>query len=289
MDVTRAADYGTETGEGVLWHPDEEVVYWLDIPNGRIFRYDPETGDHERVHEDDRRIGGFTIQADGDLLLFMDDGEVQLWNEEDGLGDVILSGIPEEEGSRFNDVIAGPEGRVYAGTMAEGGSRGRLYRFETDGTFDVLIEGVATANGMGFSPDNNRFYFTETNAETVWAFDFVRETGDLRNRRPFVTTVGGPGKPDGLTVDEDGYVWSARWNGHSVVRFAPDGSEDARVRFPARKVASVAFGGEDYGTAFAPTATAGYSRDVEGEGAGALFSFTPAVNGLPEFRSRIEF
>jgi len=288
MDVTRVADYGTETGEGVLWHPEENAVFWLDIPNGRIFRYDPAADTHEQVHEDGRRIGGFTIQADGDFLLFMDDGEVQLWNPEDGLGDVIIPEIPEENGSRFNDVIAGPEGRVYAGTMAEGGSRGRLYRIETDGTFDVLIEGVATANGMGFSPDDTRFYFTETNTETVWAFDFVRESGDLRNRRQFISTVGGPGKPDGLTVDEDGYVWSARWNGHSVVRFAPDGSVDRRVRFPARKVASVAFGDEKYETAYAPTATAGNPLDVEGDGAGALFSFDPGVNGLPEFRSRID-
>lgn len=288
MDVTNVADHGTETGEGALWHPDEEVVYWLDIPNGRLFRYDPDTGDHGKVHDDDRRIGGFTIQADGDLLLFMDDGEVQLWNEADGLGDVLLPGIPEEEGSRFNDVIAGPEGRVYAGTMAEGGSRGRLYRFDTDGSFDVLVEGVATANGMGFSPDNNRFYFAETNEATVWEFDFDRETGDLRNRREFVSTVGSPGKPDGLTVDETGAVWTARWNGGCIVRYGPDGRELDRVRFPARKVATVTFGGPDYATAYVPTATAGNDRDVEGDGAGALFAFEPGVNGLPEFRSRID-
>jgi D-xylonolactonase len=287
MELTRVADYDTKTGEGVVWHPSEEQLYWVDIPAGRLFRYDPATGDHECVHEDDRRIGGLTVQADGDLALFLDEGAIQLWSPESGLGETVLAGIPEEAGSRFNDVVAGPEGRVYAGTMAEGSSPGRLYRVEPDGTFDVLVDGVATPNGMGFSPDQTRFYFAETNAATVWVFDYDRATGDLRNRRSFVDTVGGPGKPDGLTVDEAGYVWSARWNGHAVVRHAPDGTVVDRVRLPARKVASVAFGGPEYGTAFVPTATAGYSRDVEGDGAGALFSFQPDAGGVPEFRSEL--
>lgn len=288
MDVERVADYGTATGEGPVWHPDEAALYWLDIPDGELYRHDPASDEHELVHEDDRRVGGFTVQADGDLLLFADDGAVQCWSPDSGLGETVVAEIPEERGSRFNDVIAGPEGRVYAGTMAQGDSPGRLYRFERDGTFDVLIEGVATANGMGFSPDEDRFYFTETNAETVWVFDYDPATGDLTDRRPVVNTVGGPGKPDGLAVDAEGRLWTARWNGHCVVRHAPDGRVLDRVRFPARKVASVAFGGPEYETAYAPTALAGGSREIEGDGAGALFRFDPGVAGRPPYRSAIE-
>ncbi|MFB6143075.1 MAG: SMP-30/gluconolactonase/LRE family protein [Halorientalis sp.] len=288
MDVERVADYGNVTGEGPLWHPDEGVLYWVDIPEGDVFRYDPATDEHELAHDDDRRIGGFTVQADGDLLLFVDDGTVQRWHSEDGLGDRVVEEIPEERGSRFNDVVAGPEGRVYAGTMAEGGSPGRLYRVNRDATVDVLVEDVATSNGMGFSPDNNRFYHAETGAETIWEFDFDRATGDLRNRREFATTVGASGKPDGLTVDEAGGVWSARWNGHCAVRYRPDGTEDYRVRFPARKVASIVFAEPDYDVAYVPTATAGFPAATEGEGAGALYRFEPDVGGLPEFRSRVD-
>lgn len=282
------ADYECVTGEGPLWHPDEKVLYWVDIPNGRLFRYDPATGEHDPVHEDDRRIGGYTIQADGDMLLFMDDGAIQLWNSADGLGAVVRKEIPEERGSRFNDVIAGPEGRVYAGTMAEGGSPGRLYRLDPDGTLTMLVEGVATSNGMAFSADTTRFYFTETGAATIWEFNYDRSTGDLRNRKRLVDTMGGSGKPDGMTVDEEGFLWSARWNGNCLVRHAPDGSVDDRVHVPARKVASVTFGGTDYETAYVATATGGYNRASEGDGAGALFSFEPAVGGLPEYRSEIE-
>jgi D-xylonolactonase len=141
---------------------------------------------------------------------------------------------------------------------------------------------------MGFSPDRNRFYHAETNESTIWEFDYDRETGDLRNREAFARSVGSPGKPDGLTVDADGYVWSARWNGNCVVRYAPDGTAERRIRFPARKVASLTFGGPDLDAAYVATATGGYPRSVEGDGAGALFRFDPPVGGLPEFRSRID-
>ena len=69
------ADYQCHTGEGPLWHPDEQALYWVDIPRGRLFRYEPETGQHAMIHEE-RPIGGYTIQADGTLLCFRDGGNV---------------------------------------------------------------------------------------------------------------------------------------------------------------------------------------------------------------------
>ena len=102
-----------ETGENPLWHAIEQKLYWCDIPNGRIFRFDPATGLHEQCYEG-RPVGGFTVQYDGSLLLFMDRGTIARWH--DGELTEIVESIPAELESRFNDVIADPKGRVYCGT-----------------------------------------------------------------------------------------------------------------------------------------------------------------------------
>lgn len=279
MQPELLAQYRCRTGEGPIWHPDEERLYWVDIPDGELYRYDPETGEHELCHAG-HRTGGITIQENGDLLLFGADGGIRTWR--DGVESTLIDRIPEVEGSRFNDVLAGPEGRVYCGTMT-----GNLYVLDTDGSLKTLLQDAATPNGLGFTPDEAQLYFTETNAETIWLFDYDPETGELSDRRSFISTPGRAGKPDGMTVDEEGYVWSARWNGWCVVRYDPSGSVVDRIEFPARKVSSIAFGGPSYGTAFITTAGGEANDETEGTGAGGLFAVDLDVAGVPEFRSSI--
>jgi D-xylono/L-arabinono-1,4-lactonase len=89
-----------------------------------------------------------------------------------------------------------------------------------------------------------------------------------------------------MTVDAEGYIWSARWDGGCLVRYAPDGTEDLRITFPAKKVSCVIFGGDDYTDMYVTTA-GGQNKAEEGSGAGALFRLNLGIKGVPEFRSRI--
>jgi len=279
------ADYACVIGEGPLWHVQERRLYWVDIPQGRLFRYDPATGDHECCHQDEAAIGGFTVQADGALLLFMARGAVRRWH--DGALTTVVAEIPEERGGRFNDVIADPRGRVFCGTMPVGERPGRLYRLDPDGTLARVLDAVHISNGMGFSPDLQSLYHTESLRRTIYRFDYDRATGTLSNRRVFVRTPPGEGVPDGLTVDAEGYVWSARWDGGCLVRYTPQGEEALRISFPAKKVSSVAFGGADSTDLYVTTA-GGDRKAEEGPGAGALFRLNLGIRGRPEFVSRIE-
>ncbi len=277
------ADYACVTGEGPLWHPTERRVYWTDIPTGRLFRYDPASGDHEQCYEGEV-VGGFTVQADGALLLFWARGSVRLWRE--GRLTTVLDEIPDERDSRFNDVIADPRGRVFCGTMPTRERLGRLYRLDPDGTLTTALEGVDISNGMGFTPDRAGFYHTDSNARTITRYDYDEETGALANGRVFARHPGVTWVPDGMTVDAEGTVWSARWDGGCLVRYTPDGAEERRIDFPARKVSSAVFGGDDYTDLYVTTA-GGNRKEVEGSGAGALFRLRPGVRGVPEFPSRI--
>jgi sugar lactone lactonase YvrE len=270
-------------GEGPLWHPIEQRLYWADITAGRVLRYHPASGAREVCLEGET-VGGFTIQHDGALLLFMPHGAVKRWCE--GKLTTVIEGIPDERDSRFNDVIADPAGRVFCGTMPLEGRPGRLYRLDLDGALSLVLEDAGISNGMGFTPDRRQFFHTDSIKRTITRFAYDEATGALSEPHLFTRVPEDVGLPDGMTVDAEGFIWSARWEGGCVVRYDPDGKEALRIPFPARRVTSVTFGGEDYTDLFVTTA-GGDDRTTYGLGAGALFRLRSGVRGLPEFLSRV--
>jgi sugar lactone lactonase YvrE len=279
-------DLPSVTGEGPLWHEDEQALYWVDIPPGRLYRYFPATGTNELLHQHDGMIGGFTLQADGSLLLFGDEGRVVRW--QDGAVETVIDQVQAEAGGRFNDVEAGPDGQVYCGTMMTASGAARLYRLELDGTLTVLFDDIGLSNGIGYSPDNRIMYHTDTTGQVIYGLDYESGSGEIRNRQVLVRTPDGEGMPDGMTVDLNGDLWSARWDGHALYRYTATGELKGKVPFPARKVSSIAFGGERYDTAYVTTATGpGGRTPEEGDLAGSLFQVTLGVKGRAPFRSRI--
>jgi len=218
------------------------------------------------------------------LLVFMPKGAVRIWRE--GEVTTVVDEIPDERESRFNDVIADPAGRVFCGTMPTKDRLGRLYRLDPDGTVTKLLDGIGCSNGMGFTPDRKRMYYTDSPKREIYLFDYDQDTGAITNQRVFVRTPKGEGVPDGMTVDAEGYVWSARWGGSCLARYAPDGTEDRRIHFPAKKVSSVMFGGKNYTDIYVTTA-GGNNKEEDSPGAGALFRVNLGIRGVPEFPSRI--
>jgi len=278
------ADYACHTGENPLYHPEEDCVYWTDIPNGKLFRYYIATGKHEICYTGEP-VGGFTLQADGALLLFCARGAVKIWRN--GELTTVIDEIPEERAARFNDVIADPVGRVFCGTMPTPERKGRLYRLDTQGNLRLLLEGIGCSNGMGFTPDHKQMYYTDSGAGIVYLFDYDQTTGEISHQRNFAKVAPGEGVPDGMTVDATGNVWSTRWDGSCMVCYTPDGAEKERISFPVKKVSCVTFGDADYQTMYVTTA-GGHIKQTDGEHAGALFRVRlEGVSGVPEFRSRV--
>ena len=283
MNLELIADYNCIVGEGPMWHPIENVVYWADIPQGRIFRYDPNTTEHGLFFEGGE-VGGFTVQDDGSLLLFMESGAVASLRQ--GKLDYLIDEIESERDTRFNDVIADPAGRVFCGTMPSDSHLGSLYRLDTDGSISHVLGGIGISNGMGFTPDGKQMYYTDSPTHNIYIFDYEIATGELSNQRVFVNTGENDGIPDGMTVDAEGYVWSARWDGSSLVRYSPQGEQVNRIWFPARKVSSVIFGGDDYTDIYVTTA-GGQNKTGEGPGAGCLYRINLGITGKREYLSKV--
>jgi len=287
LAVRVAASTGCVLGENPLWNPVEQRLYWCDIHAGLVLRLDPATSTVQTVCDRSaggQVVGGFTLESDGGLLLFMGGGLIERWK--DGVAEMVLEPRPEMAKTRFNDVIADPRGRVFCGTMSAAGIAGGLYRLETDRSLTRVAENVGCSNGMGLSQDGKVFYYTDSFARTIWRFDFDAQSGSVENRRPFVISSEYDGLPDGMTVDGEDHVWSAHWDGGFVVRYSPEGNEVLRVAIPAKRPTSVAFGGGKMETLFI-TSAGGDARDRNGELSGSIFALEANVRGVAEFRSRI--
>ncbi|MET7735910.1 SMP-30/gluconolactonase/LRE family protein [Streptomyces sp. NPDC005402] len=237
-------------GEGPTW--DGERLLWLDILGARLHTYDPVSG-HRTVRVLDQHIGAVKPRAGGGLVLNLRDG-VALLDPDDSFRWLHHEPVP---GRRANDAAVAPDGSLWAGTMrydeAPGG--GTLSRITGEGTHHTVLDDVAVSNGTGWSPDGRLMYYIDSPTRRVDVFD--HEGGHVSGRRPLVAIEDGAGFPDGLTVDADGCVWVALWDGGAVRRYTPDGELDRVISLPTPRVTACAFGGPDLTDLYITTARVG--------------------------------
>jgi len=281
-DIEPLANAHCQTGENPLYDERRRQVFWVDIPQGRLFRYDLASGEWEKIY-DDKLVGGFTLQENGDLLLFRDhefavrrdNGEV-----------VMLADDIDASTGRFNNVFADAEGRVYAGTMGQPGSAGSggLFRVDTNGAVIRLWNDTDCANGTGLTPDGKQMYWTDSTGGIIYICDYDRTTGALSHRRVWKRFAKEDGIPDGMAVDTEGCVWSAFWGASCVRRFSPDGELMEEIQLPVEQVSSLTFGGDENNELFITTAG---GRDGSDSADGTLYRVRVAAKGQPAFRSKI--
>jgi D-xylonolactonase len=281
VEVVPVANYHCEVGENPLWDERNGRILWLDIESGRLFRAHHETLEHECFHRVEGKVGGFTLQEDGALVLFESDRIALL--EDSGRRRVLAEGI-DSDMVRFNDVIADPEGRVYAGTIGRTSTSGGLYRIDKDLRVTCLWKDTGCANGMGFTRDLRHFYWTCSTTRRIFVSDYDRASGELPNRRVFYTAPEAEGTPDGLTLDTRDRIFSARWGGGAVLEMTEAGEIVGRIALPVPKVSSCAFGGPDLDTLYVTTAG---GREGSETLDGALYRVKLPARGRVEFRSRI--
>jgi len=243
--------------ENPLWDTRTGRVLWTDIDSGRVFSCALDSNEPELLYQG-TSVGGFTMQEDGSLLLFRETDVCRLGAD----GRVAkLIDFHHAGSKRFNDVIADPMGRVFAGTIGRGGGSGGLFLFECDGSHRMVAGGTDCSNGLGFSPDGSTLYWTCSTRRVIFAFDYERAEGRIANQRVFATAGEGDGIPDGLAVDREGNVFSARWGAaeSGVVVYDQQGGEILRIRQPAKAVASLCFAGANLDRIVATAAT--HERD----------------------------
>ena len=288
VDVSCVLDIRAKLGECPVWCAEEKKLYWIDINNHRLNRFDPTSGANE-VRQLTEQIGSFALREQGGILAALRSGFYFL---EFDSGQLTKITDPEDDkpDNRFNDGRCDPAGRFWAGTMRDpqdpDRKTGSLYRVDTDLSCNRMITDVGVCNGLAFSPDGRTMYFADTNksVQTIWAFDFDPDTGSISKRRVFATTHDLPGRPDGACTDAEGCYWSANVDGWQLVRYAPDGRIDRKIPLPVQKPSMCAFGGDHLEILYITTIGMGGSTPLEpGQPqAGSIFACEPGVQGLPE-------
>lgn len=280
-------DMKATLGEGPCWDRNSGVLYWVDIQENAVHRYDPRQGTNRTIRLD-QMVGAAVPRAGGGLVLAMQHGFHLLDLETERL---TFIADPEQDlpNNRFNDGKCDAAGRFWAGTMsfAENEPVAALYCLETDGTVRQALTGVIVSNGIGWSPDGGTMYYIDSMTRRVAAYDFEAETGSLSNGRTVVTIAPDGGYPDGMSVDEEGMLWIAQWDGWQVSRWNPaTGEQLDSIRVPAARVTSCAFGGPNNDELYITTARTGLSDEALAEQphAGGLFRAKPGVAGVPTHR-----
>lgn len=272
-----------ELGEGPLWHPVEQVLYWLDILQGRLHRFDPRMG---LYHVTDLGVvtGSMGVRSQGGFVMATKKG-LAFWDAQKQSFASIDDPDPDEGVARFNDGKTDPQGRFWAGKMSTKPANS-LFRLDADLSIHRMESGITISNGLGWSPDNQIFYHTDSDAKTIFAYDFDSTTGDISKRRIFARIPDDPreGFPDGLAVDIEGYIWSARWGGWKVVRYAPDGSIEREISMPIEFPTSCAFGGPHLDELYITSAWTEIKPENRAAQplAGDVFRLKTFVPGLPE-------
>lgn len=269
-------------GEGPVWDPEAGCLYWVDIYNHRVHRYDPATRQDTifRLPE----IVTCVVPTTSSRLLVTLRHDIALLDPGTGHLRRLLTVEGELEGNRFNDGKVDPRGRLWIGTMSPAApGEAALYRYDPDGSLHHVESGLTISNGLGWSPDQRTFYHTDSGEQVIYRYDYDPETGEAKNRRTFADLRGGPGAPDGLAVDEEGCVWSAQWDGWCVIRFDPRGREIQRVDMPVPRPTSCAFGGPDLKTLYITSASVALSQEQiqSCPSSGDLFWVEVDVAGLP--------
>jgi sugar lactone lactonase YvrE len=245
--------------ESPVWDASTRSLLWVDIMAGDVHRFDPATG-QDRVTHVDVPVGAVAARAKegGGLILAAGVGFATL-EEQTGTLDWLWAG---GRGDRMNDGKCDPAGRFLAGTLTYARDPGAcgLYRLDPAGQVSTLLDDVTLSNGLGWSPAGDLLYFADTPLERVDVLDYDVTTGEVAGRRPFVDLHDVPGRPDGLTVDQDGAVWIAMASGGAVRRYTADGRLDLVIEFPVRLVTSVTFGGDDLGDLYVTTSREGLSE-----------------------------
>lgn len=286
-DVTRVQTIINQLGEGPLWVAEEGALYWVDIDQRQILRFYPAT-DTLETFDLETRVTALAMRASGGFVTATDQG-LAFWDTH--IRQLSFFADPEagKPSTRFNDGAVDRQGRFWAGSMNEVDfvtPDGALYRLDPDGSLHTMEVGIPVSNGIGWSPDNKTMYFTDSMRQVILAYDFDPATGNISHRRPFVQVTEEGVVPDGLTVDSEGYVWSAQWGGWKVVRYDPDGQVDRLVELPAQQISCPAFGGENLDELYITSAWSGLSEAERKKQplAGALFRVRVGVKGIPEPR-----
>ncbi|UWP58310.1 SMP-30/gluconolactonase/LRE family protein [Ruminococcus gauvreauii] len=284
-------------GECPMWDVQNQTFYWSDMLAGELFSYRPASKEIQKIAQG-KNVSGFTLNKNGGFVCATHQG-LYLWDAVHGWR--LLADSCQGQVLHCNDAAADPMGRFlfgttfYGQTVGDDFERGRLYSVDSDGSLTILDEGFGLSNGIAFSPDQKTLYVTDTYTREIYAYDYQAATGRISNKRVVVKIPDYEGIPDGMTVDAEGFLWSALWYGYGIVRCDPDGCIERKIHIPSGQTSSVMFGGEELTDIYVTSSAEVVRHSIAPQGYdfnaphnGRVYCIHTDIKGLPEYAADIK-
>lgn len=270
-------------GEGPVWDPGRRVLWWVDILGGVVHGFEPATG-ADRAIAVGEAVGAIALRARGGLIVAAA-GRIAALDPETGGIETLVTFEPETPPRRMNDAKCDPTGALWFGRMALDGAPGlgSLLRLDPDLRLTIVETGLAVPNGMAWSTDGRRMYFIDSVRRQITEGRFDAASRMVEPGRPLLEFPEDAGLPDGMTIDAEGCLWVAMWDGGCVLRIAPEGLILDRIDVPGvSQASSCTFGGDDLRDLYITTARENFSDDdaTREPNAGGLFRLRPGPRGM---------
>ena len=282
-------------GEGITYSNLDENLFWLDISNkSKLYKLNL-SSNKNFVYDLPEIVTATSIKSTNELVLTSNNG-INLFNTKTNIFKKQIGLEDNQLQTRSNDGASDALGRLWFGTMQNnfdinGNSipitrnMGKLYKVDINKQVTVMEDDLGIPNTFVWSPDNSKFYFTDTLTGTIKSYDFNLQTGTLTNKQGVINIDRG--LPDGSTIDTDGCLWNCRWGGSCIVRFTPNGKIDQFIEMPVQNVTNCVFGGSDMKTLFITTAS--NEDDGRTDMDGDLFAINLQYQGIEDHKSKIQF
>ena len=263
-------------GESPVWSTREHALYWTDIEEQLIFRYDPDTK-HFSSYELPCKVGSLALIEDGRFVLAVEDG-FAFWDGEGKSVDMLYKTIPNQSPCMMNDGKVDPMGRFWAGSKGPKGLA-NLWFLEKQNMVQKVLSGLSISNGLDW--ESSIFYYTDSLDARIYRYDYDLTSGQITNPRVFFESS--KGVSDGLTLDYLGNVWTAIWDGWKVLQLSPAGKIMQEIAVPVQRPTSLCFGGIAFKTLFITSASVDLSEEESAAQplAGDLFAIDLKVSGRP--------
>ena len=285
--VERVFACNTEVGESPLWDVVSQRLYWVDIPAGRVFCGDPETGLFD-MRVSASTVGSLALCRNGGLLVATGTN-LQRWRGSltDPVTDIVAPMPLRPRTSRFNDGKAGPDGRFWVGTLDARPDRqavGAVHGIGSEGAPVLLMDQLLVPNGIAWSPEGDRMIFSDSGRGQVWSLPFDADSGPLAAPQPWLDwRADTMGMPDGAAMDQAGCYWSCGIFSGAIHRFDPGVTHIESYRLPISQPTMCCFGGADLQTMFVTNMTLRLEAAQRAAQplAGSVIAFRVGVAGAP--------
>ncbi|MFD0916821.1 SMP-30/gluconolactonase/LRE family protein [Pseudahrensia aquimaris] len=270
-------------GEGPLWHPLRERLYWFDIIKGELYSSNKFGGQMRRWNFGEPASACGWL--DEDTLVVATASGLQKFDVEQGHWETLVDMEADNETTRSNDGRVGPDGSFWIGTMGRAlePAVGAYYRLKR-GKLECLFDRVSIPNATCFSPNGKTAYLADTRKQVIWRWPLDDHGNPVGEREVHINLRDENLNPDGAVCDAEGYLWNAQWGASRLARYAPDGSLDRVIDLPISQPTCPAFGGDDLRTLYMTSASEGLSKEQLSDqpDAGRCFMMQVDVPGVRE-------